>query len=134
MGLVMQASARVLVVDDEAGQLETLCRGLLFLGFACLPARTEAEALAELTGSAGERVDLLLADLSAPGKPGARVVDRVLRSRPGLPVLVVSGLARSTEVRALHARGVPILQKPFTPEQLGRAIRMVLTDTKGRAT
>jgi len=109
------------VLDDEADQLETLCRGLFLLGIRCLPARTEAEALATLE-QASEGVELLLVDLTAPRKRGARLVERVRALRPELPVLVVAGLALSAEARALKARGVPILRKPFALEELERAI------------
>lgn len=122
----MKTRKRVLVVDDEADQLQTLCRGLLYLGHACLPVRTAAEALAELAGAGGERIDLLLADLSAPGKPGALLLRQVGGVRPALPVLLVTGLALSSEVIALADRGLPILRKPFTPDQLGRAIETAM--------
>lgn len=133
----MTTSAHVLVIDDDADQLETLCRGLLYLGYRCLPARTEAEALAHLGGPLRAHIDLLLVELSAPGKPGARLVAQVRSACPALPVLVVAGLARSPAAIALAAHGLPILHKPFTPEELGRAMQAALCrrdDPKGDAT
>jgi CheY-like chemotaxis protein len=117
----MKRNLNVLVVDDEEDQLQTLCRGLLYLGHGCIPARSAREALA-LLAARGEAIDVLLVDLSAPGKPGAFVIEPALRSRPALVVLVVTGLALST-----RARGLPVLRKPFTPEQLGHAIRTAMT-------
>jgi DNA-binding NtrC family response regulator len=125
----MKASKRVLVVDDDDDQFQTLCRGLLYLGHSCIMARTAAEALAQLTGPFGEDIDVLLADLTAPGKPGARLVERVRSVRPGLPVVVVTGLVRSPEAIALGGRRIPILCKPFSPDQLGRAIEAALTNS-----
>lgn len=116
----------ILVIDDDDAQLETLCRGLFHLGLECVTARTRAEAMAQLSGPAGARVTLLLVDLSAPGKPGAGLTERARSVRSDLQVLVVTGLAPSSEVSALAARGTPILRKPFTPEQLGRAIQLAL--------
>lgn len=110
-------------MDDDAAQLETLSRGLVYVGLACLSARTAAEAERLL---AERRVSLLLVDLSAPGKPGARLIAQVRRARPALPVLVVTGLAPSSNVIALEDEGVPILKKPFTPDQLGRAIEAAM--------
>jgi CheY-like chemotaxis protein len=125
----MKTSQRVLVVDDDDDQLQTLCRGLLYLGHACIIARTAAEALARLTGPFGDEIDLLLADLTSPGKPGAQVVERGRSMRPDLPVVMVTGLVRSSEVIALGAVGIPILRKPFTPDQLGHAIQAALTSS-----
>jgi CheY-like chemotaxis protein len=121
------ARTQILVVDDEADQLETLCRGLFLLGLECVPARCAAEALERLAGADGARVDLLLTDLTMPGWSGAELVERARATRPGLPVLVITGLALSPEVTAMRARGIPILRKPFTPDQLGLAIEAALT-------
>jgi CheY-like chemotaxis protein len=125
----MKTSKRVLVVDDDDDQFQTLCRGLLYLGHTCIMARTAAEALAHLTGPFGCTIDLLLVDLTAPGKPGARLVERARSLKPDLPVVVVRGLVRSPEVIALGARRIPILRNPFTPEQLGRAIQSARTSS-----
>ena len=122
----MKARTLVLVVDDEADQLETLRRGLFLLGMDCLTARCFAEAVSQLTGPGGERVDLLLTDLSMPGRSGAELIERARATRPELPVLVVTGLALSPEAMAIRARGIPFLRKPFTPDQLGAAIEALL--------
>jgi DNA-binding NtrC family response regulator len=124
----MKTSQRVLVVDDDEDQLQTLCRGLLYLGHVCIAVRTAADALTHLTGSFGEDIDLLLVDLTGPGKTGAQLVERARSVRPGLPVVVVIGLARPRPVIAFGAGGLPILRKPFTPDQLGHAIEEALTD------
>src|SRR5690242_8843376 len=116
---------RVLVVDDDADQLETLQRGLVYLGHTCVPAATTAAALAQL--ALGKRIDLVLADLSAVAKPGKRVVEHVQALRPGLPILVVTGLVRLPEVIALGAQGIPSLCKPFSPDELGHAIDTALS-------
>ena len=117
----MTARRRVLVVDDDADQLETLRRGLFLMGIDCRTARGAAEALPHLAG-----VDLLLTDLTRPGKPGAALIERAQTTRPGLPVLVITGLALSPEVVAMRARGIPILRKPFTADELGLAIHTLL--------
>lgn len=121
-----EARTLVLVVDAEADQLETLARGLFLLDIDCLKARCPAEALAQLQRPDGERVDLLLADLTKRGRPGAELIEQARAARPALPVLVITGLALSPEVMALRARGIPILRKPFTADQLGRAITALL--------
>src|SRR5262252_4417884 len=121
----MAARRQVLVVDDDADQLETLRRGLFLLGIDCRTADCAAAALAQV-----ERpdVDLLLVDLTRPGKPGAELVGRARAARPGLPVLVLTGLALPPEVKAMRDRGIPILRKPFTAEELGLAIEALLRD------
>jgi CheY-like chemotaxis protein len=121
-GVVAKARTLVLVVDDEVDQLATLSRGLFLLDIDCWTARSADEALAKLNRPGGERVDVLLTDLTMPGKSGAELIEHARAARPKLPVLVLTGLALSPEVMALRARGIPILRKPFTPEELGLAI------------
>jgi two-component SAPR family response regulator len=47
--------------------------------------------------------------------------------------MAITGLALSSEVMAIRARGIPILRKPFTPDQLGRAIDALLTTSESAA-
>ena len=122
----MTTRTQVLVVDRDHDQLETLRRGLHLLGFECLCAQTASEALARLVSPEGARIELLVVDLSAPAKPEARLVEQARSVRPQLAVLAATGLALSPEVIALAARGMHVLRKPFTPEELGRAIEVAL--------
>jgi CheY-like chemotaxis protein len=127
----MSASKQVLVVADEAHQLQTICRGLVYLGIGCVPAGSADEALAQLAAPTGARIDLLLVDLSSPGPGGAQLVERARALLPALPILGVTGLVLSSEVKALCVHGIPILRKPFTPDELGRAIE-TLRSARGR--
>ena len=127
-----KAQRCVLLVVGEACQLQTLRRGLLLLGIDCLTARSAAEALTQLRASDGERIDLLLLDLTIAGTSGAQLIAQARAVRPGLPVLVITGLALSSEVMAIRAGGIPILRKPFTPDQLGLAIETLLTASQDK--
>lgn len=119
----MKARRLILVVDDETNQLETLARGLFLLGIDCLTVRSTAEALSRLEQGG---VDLLLTDLTVPRASGAELIARARALRPELPVLVITGLSLSPQLLELRARGVPLLRKPFTPDQLGLAIEAQL--------
>lgn len=116
----------VLVVDDVAEQVETLRRGLHLLGLDCQVAEDAAQAHSLLQGPRGQDVTLLLADLTLPGRSGARLVAQARAVRPDLPILLVTGLMLSAELLSLRASGIPLLRKPFTHEQLGRAIQALL--------
>lgn len=114
----------MLIVDDELDQLETLRRGLTLLDLECVTARSAAEALALLHTPLS--IDVLLTDLTMPGRSGAELLDRARSLRPELPALVLTGLVSSPEVKGLQARGIPILRKPFTAERLADAIEALL--------
>jgi CheY-like chemotaxis protein len=75
------------------------------------------------------RVDLLLTDMVMPGMNGAELAAAIRARRPDLRVLFMS--AYSDEALIEQGRiqaGVPILEKPFEPDELARRVREVLDD------
>jgi hypothetical protein len=55
------------------------------------------------------------------------LIDRLDAVRPGLKVLYISGYADEAVVRrGVLRKGMPFLQKPFTPGTLARKVREVL--------
>ncbi|MCC6526380.1 MAG: hypothetical protein IT373_27280 [Polyangiaceae bacterium] len=118
----MDEAKSVLLFAAEVDQLETLCRGLSYLGLPCRPARSVAQALAVLGSPEALRIDVMLVDVTASGAVGVGLVARARALRPELSVLLVAGLVLAPEVIALRAQGIPLLRKPFTPEELGRAV------------
>jgi CheY-like chemotaxis protein len=118
-----QASpATILLVDDDPAVREVTAAMVEDLGYAVIEANDGAAALDLL--SKGVRVDLMLADFAMPGMTGAELVAAVAASRPGLPVLLVTGNA---DERALEAVGEDrLVLKPFRTEDLARKMRMAL--------
>jgi len=66
--------------------------------------------------------DLLLTDLTMPGESGLQLIERARRTHPDLRALVITGLLSTDELRSARALGIPILRKPFNPDQLQAAI------------
>jgi len=115
----------LLVEDDEA--LRELNREIVAgLGYRVLEARDGGAAL-EASASHEGPIHLLLTDMVMPHMTGRQLAERLRSSRPGIKVLLVSGYTNEVVVRngALGA-GIAFLQKPFTPDSLGRKIREVL--------
>jgi two-component system cell cycle sensor histidine kinase/response regulator CckA len=78
-------------------------------------------------GADTDRLDLLVTDVVMPGLSGASLAARLRERRPELPVLFVSGY----EPGLLFPDGLPggrsaFLVKPFTTEDLARAVRSLL--------
>lgn len=89
-----------------------------------------ALALAEVA-----RVDLLLTDVIMPGMSGIELGTKLRETNPGLPILYMSGYTASAlEHHGPIGAGETFIQKPFTPESLGSAIRRALDNGGGGGT
>jgi len=117
---------RILVVDDEQTQLETVCRGLFLYGYQCTGALDADAAIEQLTAPDGSDFDLMLTDLTMPGSSGIELIEEVRRRWPDLPIVVITGLAASPEVEQVADMAIPLLQKPFEPDTLDQMIRAAL--------
>lgn len=90
-------------------------------GFTVLTAVTAAEALALLRTAGGETVQAVVTDHLMPKMDGAEFVRELRKTRPSLPILVVSGLPDAH--LAYEGLNVDFRQKPCAPEELIAALR-----------
>ncbi|MGH7631580.1 MAG: PAS domain S-box protein, partial [Gemmatimonadales bacterium] len=115
----------VLVVDDEPLLRALAIRTLTSIGYRCLVAADAEEALRLVEEQ--DRLDLVITDVVMPGMSGGSLGERLAVLRPTLPVLFTSGFADEDVIRrGLLRAGRPFLQKPFSPNDLARAVRGVL--------
>ena len=113
----------VLVVEDEEAVRALARRVLLSRGYRVLEAGSAADALALVEKSAG-RIDLLLTDVVMPDMGGPVLAERLVRDRPDLRVLYISGYAEEAIQRhGILPAGGMLLEKPFTADQLARQVR-----------
>jgi len=110
------ASATVLLVDDEEG-VRSYCRRVLEETGARVVEAVDGKAALRLVQSGEPPFDLVLTDLLMPLISGREVAEVLSVFRPDLPVLGISA-----DPGAEHDRRLPVLQKPFTPEQLIEAM------------
>jgi CheY-like chemotaxis protein len=125
--------ARILVVDDEAGNRDLLRRRLEREGYAVLCAEGGREALAVV---AREVVDLILLDMLMPELDGLAVLGH-LKGDPAtrdLPVIVISALDDVQAIaRCIEAGAEDYLPKPFEPAILRARIAGSLQKQRWRA-
>jgi len=118
-------SRTILVVEDEPAVRTTVRRQLETLGHKVLLASAADAALQIVQGP--EPPDVLLTDVVlGAGMNGIDLADAARMSRPGLPVILMSGFTAVPEAQArIRALGVPLLSKPSTLSQLERALHTV---------
>ncbi|HEX2167666.1 MAG TPA: ATP-binding protein [Longimicrobiales bacterium] len=119
----------ILVVDGDDVVRRSTCRVLEKLGYAVIPAASAEDALATLAQT-GAKPDLLVAALSLSGFGGAELATRLQSSNPDLGVLFLSGYALEghANLKAVTG-GRQILQKPFSVDSLGEAVRQMLPES-----
>jgi PAS domain S-box-containing protein len=121
-----RGSETVLLVEDDDAVRQIEKDTLRHCGYTVLEARngSEAQLFAErYTGT----LHLLLTDIVMPQMNGCEVAAALLRYRPGLQILYVSGYTDHAVVHHTAMQpGTDFLQKPFTPGVLARKVRSVL--------
>jgi DNA-binding response OmpR family regulator len=117
-------SGRLLVIEDEPGIVDFVCRGLEAEGFS---------VEAALDGVEGERLalaggfDAVVLDLMLPGRSGLEILESVRTSMPGLPVIVLTARGEIEDrVAGLEAGAVDYLVKPFSMAELVARVRAQL--------
>jgi CheY-like chemotaxis protein len=118
--------ATILVVEDEAMVRDLVCRSLRLDGHTVLEAVDGANALDACRLHAGA-IDLVVTDVVMPHMGGRELAERMLRKRPELRFLFVSGYPEDArDLGELVGPADAFLAKPFTPNQLCDRVRELL--------
>jgi DNA-binding response OmpR family regulator len=115
---------RILVIEDEARIQAFLARGLEAEGYTVVAAGDGREGLDLATAA---HWDLVVLDLLLPGLNGLQVLRELQRTKPELPVVILS--ARSdvqTKLRGFELGATDYLAKPFSLDELLARIRVRL--------
>jgi DNA-binding NtrC family response regulator len=118
----------VLVVEDDQTVRELVCSVLTAQGYHVLCASHGKEALRLANQHDGE-IDLMVSDVIMPEMHGPQLAREIQRTRPHTKVLFVSGYS-DTDIsdQGVIDPDVRFLEKPFTPDILGRKVREVLDE------
>ena len=117
----------ILVVEDNPNVRRTVMRQLTDLGYSAIEAEDGQAALDHI--NSGLEFDLLLTDVVMPGGlNGYELADVVGRHRPGAKILFTSGYTELAAAGFDSTRQGPLISKPYSKRDLGRAIRSALND------
>jgi PAS domain S-box-containing protein len=115
----------ILVIDDEEVVLDVVRRFLQIAGHRVTCVSRGNEALDQL--AAGREVDLVILDLMMPREDAATTFQRLRQRRPGVPVLLCTGLPQADPApELLRYEGVGLIRKPFRMNELWYAVRQAL--------
>jgi len=122
-------STTVLVVEDERTVRELVVDILEAEGYKVLSAEDAEQALI-LAKSHDGPIHLVVTDIVMPHVSGSELAAELLRLRPDMRIIFMSGYSDREIVRRTQS-GAPanFVAKPFTPEELQRKVREVLKDS-----
>lgn len=113
-------SGSVLIVDDDVSMCEVFVERLEHRDYDARYCTRGDEALVELEESV---VDVVVTDLNMPGMSGIEFCERIVDSRPDLPVIVITAYGSlETAVAAIRAGAYDFLTKPLDIEELTIAV------------
>ena len=122
----LRGSETILLVEDEE-MVRALAQAILErYGYTVLAAKHVNDAL-RIAQAGPQAIHLLLTDTIMPGMNGPELAQQVLAIRPEMKVLYMSGYTdKAFTSTAAWEPGTAFLQKPFTPQTLGRKVRETL--------
>jgi signal transduction histidine kinase/ActR/RegA family two-component response regulator len=116
---------RILLVDDDAMERETLAELLTDSQLAVLTAGGGNEALQLL--EEGAEIDLIVTDLSMPDMDGITLIRQARVTHPELAAILLTGYADHAGARALSGEGrFQLLRKPVEGDRLVDQIEALL--------
>ena len=110
---------RLLVADDEPSVRATVRRLLERRGAVVVAVADGLEAEARLRD---ERFDLVVLDVTMPGRTGYDVLAFARAVLPGVPVILMSGYAPQVRGEGAEVEPDAFIEKPFTAKALDTAI------------
>ena len=120
-------SNRILVVDDSKAMRMIVRRTLKQAGFGHYDveeATNGADALGKIRGNAPR---LVLSDWNMPDMSGYELLTKLREEKLNVPfAMITTEGTPEMRAKAAEAGALFLIQKPFTPEELARAVGTVL--------
>ena len=115
----MARAMKVAIVDDEADMRQSISQWLALSGFDTEVFPSAEEALKTI---GPEFPGVVVSDIKMPGMDGMAFLKRLMGMDSGLPVILISGHGDvPMAVEAMRVGAYDFLEKPFNPDQIGRA-------------
>jgi two-component system CheB/CheR fusion protein len=123
---IARGRERILLVDDEEVQVQSIRNMLERLGYAVVARNDSVEALA-LFRKDPRAFELVITDQTMPQMTGVRLAEELLRIRPDLPVILCTGFSETVDADGVKASGIcQFLMKPFSVREMAETIRRAL--------
>jgi PAS domain S-box-containing protein len=122
----------VLLAEDSEALRELTKVILVREGYHVLEAE-DGQAALELAEHFEGTIDLLLTDVMMPRMRGPRLAEELIRRRPGIAVVFLSGYADEAIAPPNSRRGFQMVEKPYVAKALLEVLRRALEDARQNA-
>jgi PAS domain S-box-containing protein len=120
----------ILVVDDESALRDVASSTLEAYRYRAVVAEDGARAL-EIFRERRDEIRLVVTDMMMPRVGGAELVREVRAIEPQARIIIMTGMRIPDDIQVGDIQSVDgVLQKPFTSEELLRAVQEVLMEPK----
>ena len=121
-----RGTERILIIDDELPIIRMQTQALGKLGYLAESQTDPLHALSEFKKDP-DRFDLIITDLSMPKMPGDKLAAELLKIKPDLPILMVTGFSDKFPPEHAKKSGIKaVLIKPVGMEEMSLKIREAL--------
>jgi DNA-binding NtrC family response regulator len=118
----------IFIIDDEESIRDSCTQVLTKEGYSVVTSSDGRQALDVLSKS---HFDVVLLDLKLPGVPGIKILNKIKKKSPEVPVIIITGFASiESAVNTIKQGAFDYLAKPFSPEELRTMVNKALTATK----
>ncbi len=123
-------NARIMVVDDEQGMATMLHEFLSVYGAHVASFVDPKQALEAFSGLPGS-IDLVITDETMPGMTGSHLAEKILKLRPGTPIVLCTGFSKVATPETAAKIGIAAyFDKPLKLNELLQTIHKLLQDKK----
>ncbi|MBU2455799.1 MAG: response regulator, partial [Proteobacteria bacterium] len=116
----------ILFIDDEVFQTEMAEQLLQRLGYRVMTSNDSIDAL-NLFLNEKDTIDLVITDMVMPKMTGKTLAEKMLKIKPGLPIILCSGYSDDIDVNRIKKIGITqYLMKPIDMKTLAKAVNAAL--------
>ncbi|NTU68390.1 MAG: PAS domain S-box protein [Chlorobiaceae bacterium] len=127
----LQGSGSILFIDDEQAAVQIMTIMLGKLGFSVEAKSSPMEAL-RIFRENPDRFDLVITDLTMPEMTGLQLAEELRKTRPNLPVILMTGYGKNIEyTMPLNRYGISkLLKKPVKLALLASTVNELLFNNR----
>lgn len=123
---LQRGSETILLAEDHEALRQVAHEALMGLGYRVILAADGEEALREFAANR-ETISLAVLDVMLPKLSGTDVFAQIHSENPELPVILSTGYSPDiSQLDRVREKGLPILQKPYSPRELALRVREAL--------